>query len=272
MKADIWGKNILRIGILLVFALQLSGCGDANLFENLSDDSTPAAQKASAAAALNKQDYSTAITLLEKLCGTTNGQNASCDTETKVLLASAYMGSAGIDINLIKTISDTTLSKGSAFTTFSSIFTQLKVSSKTDLDLEQKISHAAFNKTNAQLEQELHAAVSLLLGIATRTPDQGLQLALAAAADLIVTLGVEATSGFKSNGCPNVVPSTTTIQLVVSTVVRDLDAIATGLTESGLLGQTQIDNINRIKNDIAGSKATSAITASDIETYLKGVC
>ncbi len=268
MKGDVCGKGTLRIGILLVFVLHLIGCGDANLFENFAEDSTPEAKKASAEAALNKQDYSTAITLLENLCGTTNGQNASCDTETKVLLASAYMGSAGLDVNLIKNISETTLSQSSAFTTLSSIFTQLKGKA----DLEQKVSHAAFNKTNAQLEQELHAAVSLLLSISKRTTDQGLQLALVAAADLIVTLGVEVTSGFKSNGCPRVVPSATAIQSVVSTVVSDLNAIATGLTESGLLGQKQINNINRIKNDISGGKATSAVTASDIETYLKAVC
>ncbi|WDT76644.1 MAG: hypothetical protein MPW16_05395 [Candidatus Manganitrophus sp.] len=52
----------------------------------------------------------------------------------------------------------------------------------------------------------MNSAVLLLLSLPVRTPDQGLQLAVATVVDLVVVLGSQ-TGGYGTDGRPNQVPT-----------------------------------------------------------------
>jgi hypothetical protein len=87
---------LLIIAILFAFY----GC-DSNMLESIADDSSDAADIEEATIALNDGDYDEAISLLEG-----KFDPASPDLEVGRILASAYMGKAGIDLTYIIENSD----------------------------------------------------------------------------------------------------------------------------------------------------------------------
>src|SRR4030065_1505352 len=90
--------TVKKLFIALVSAsILFAGCG-GNMFEGLSDSNSAMSKKEEAKIALDKGDYSEAVSLLEELCGT-DTSNPTCDEETQTDLASAYIASAtGLDM------------------------------------------------------------------------------------------------------------------------------------------------------------------------------
>ena len=93
----------IMVNLLLVVGsiclLTLSGCGDTNVFDGLSDDATPQAQISTAVDSINSGDYAAAAAILETLDTT--------DPEVKKYLASAYIGMTGFDtLKLVEAMGD----------------------------------------------------------------------------------------------------------------------------------------------------------------------
>lgn len=238
------------MGGLVVLVLFFGGCGDGNLFKSLAENESPESLKEAASIALNKGDYSLAISTLQGLCGTT-ASASTCDSATSADLASAYMGRAGINATLINKVAESASSTTiSSFTSFSSILPAPTAANQADL----------------------HAAVSLLSNIPNPTPDQSLQLAVTAASDLVVTLGV-LTSGFNSAGVPTTLPTVAALVPVLDTVVNDLAQISAGVSGSGLVSSSQVNTINQISASLNSQSGTTtdAITASDLLSYLNSI-
>ena len=83
-------KNFLASTLLI---LLLAGCSNDSVFQGMADDDGRDATIEEAAIALDDQDYDTVISSLIGMYDTTNP-----DPEVSRLLASAYMGKAGIDV------------------------------------------------------------------------------------------------------------------------------------------------------------------------------
>jgi hypothetical protein len=238
-------STLFRAKALFFMTLVVSGvagCGD-NIFENLADDGGIADKIESAQIALDSRDYTSAIVILEGLCGT-DLSNPSCDAETRALLASAYSGHAGLDvINLINKASTGSIT---SFASFSTLLPSPTSSNKTDLN----------------------NAVALLSGISSRTADQNLQMAATAVADIIVTIGADLNVTFDpQTGLPSRSPATSEItSATLSQVSNDVTRIADGIAGSGLTNADLTIDINQIKSDLAGTD--SSVTATELHNFL----
>ena len=241
-------KSILPIFLFLSFLFYSMSMGCGNIFEDMADDSTKEAQLEEAQMVLDKGDYTTAVNMLLSLCGLSAADPTSgtptCDNATISLLASAYMGRAGLDlIKIIDTAAqDTTIGQQGIFTEFSSLL------------------------INGN-EQDMENAVKLLKNIQGKTPEQNLQMAVAATADTVLIVR-DAVGGFNSSGLPNSVPSsfnTTT----TNTVTDNISLISTGISGSGIANADLTSDISTLQTNIAGGD-TSA-NSCDLRKYLCSV-
>lgn len=239
-------RYVLPIFFLLF--LLFYGCGDLNIFEGLADDNTQKARLEEAQIALDSGDFTKAVDILLDLCGLSAANPASgiptCDNDTRALLASAYMGRAGLDlIKIIDTAVNATGQQGT-FTEFSTLF------------LDPSLNQA-----------DMHNAALLLSGIQGRTQQQNLQMAVAATADTVLIVR-DAVGGFNSSGLPNSVPSsfnTTT----TNTVTDNISLISTGISGSGIANADLTSDISTLQTNIAGGD-TSA-NSCDLRKYLCSV-
>ncbi len=237
----------------------VAGCGNSNLFEGLANDGTTQATVEAARINIDNGDFTAAIAALEALCGT-NLSAPTCDAETVALLASAYSGRAGLDVlDLIReaTSAASGVTSLSDFSTFSALLPTLTASNK----------------------QDMHNAVTLLSGLTSRTANQDLQMAVVAAADLIITVGVDLTSGFDAaTGAPNVVPSLAEVQQAetndqtVTQVTNDMLLVTQGVAGSGLADE-MTDDITQIMTDLNGGvdpsqQTNPSISDSELQQYL----
>lgn len=228
-------KMVSWIGFLLATGLFLggadgSGCGD---------DSTKEAKLEKAKIALDKGNFSEAVETLQELCGT-DVSAPTCDQEIISLYASAYAGRAGLDIfDLIKEAADQQATDGAtSYTLFSKHF-----SSPTSVDVT-----------------DMDAAVSLLTSIASRTPDQGLQLAVVATSDLVVFLGSLSGGYNTATGRPNAVPSVSAITAgSVSRVLGDVNDMDTGLDEAAIGNENISGHIRQIQTALSAGNAATVV-------------
>jgi hypothetical protein len=229
MSNILWSRALFLIIMILVLG-GATGCGE-NIFENLADNGGIANKIESARIALDSRDYAAAIAILQEICGT-NLSSPSCDAETRALLASAYSGHAGLDaINLINKASTGSIT---SFASFSTLLPSPTASNKSDIN----------------------NAVTLLSGISSRTADQNLQLAVVAAADIVVTVGVDLTNGFNNSGQPNQTPNLAAVNNAetnsgtVTRVSNDLSLMVQGVNGSGLVNKDIINDINNLGSRI----------------------
>lgn len=254
----------MLIGRYLLYTLFLSalllglvsmGCGDSNIFDSMADDSTSEAKLEEAQIALDKGDYTTAVNVLLDLCGLSAEDPTSgtptCDTSTISLLASAYMGRAGLDlINIIKTAEDTS-NQGQTGTqdTFSEFSTILQTLN----------------------EQDMQNAVELLEGLGdARTTDQNLQMAVAAAADtVLIIMNIPGLVLDPTTGIPTTLPDDTDIADAANEITNNnnISLILDGVAGSGLADEDLTNDINTIQTDIAGLNDTT-VDAGELHTYL----
>ncbi|MBI3608505.1 MAG: hypothetical protein HY207_11115 [Nitrospirae bacterium] len=230
----------------------VAGCGNSNLFEGLANDGTTQATVEAARIDIDNGNYTAAIAALQALCGT-NLSAPTCDAQTVSLLAAAYSGRAGLDVlDLIKEATSTASGVTGSFSTFSSLLPTLTASNK----------------------QDMHNAVTLLSGLTSRTANQNLQMAVVAAADLVVTVGVDLTNGFDAaTGVPNVIPSLADVQQAetsnqtVTQVTNDLLLVTQGVTGSGLAGKDLTNDITQIQNTLDANQ-NGTVTAPELQSYL----
>ena len=245
------GWSLLLAGF--VGATLIAGCGNSNLFEGFANDGTTEATVEGARIDIDNGNYTAAIAALLALCGT-NLSAPTCDRETASLLASAYSGRAGLDVlDLIQEATNTASgeTRGS-FATFSALLPALTESNK----------------------QDMHNAVTLLSGLTSRTANENLQMAVVAAADLIITVGVDLTNGFNTTtGAPNTSPSLAAVQQAeasngtVTQVTTDLSLMVQGVTGSGLAGEDLTNDITQIENDLDADQ-NGTVSDAELRAYL----
>jgi hypothetical protein len=244
------GWRLLVAGF--VGATLVAGCGDSNLFEGLANDGTTQATVEGARVDIDNGNYTGAIAALQALCGT-NLSAPTCDAQTASLLASAYSGRAGLDVlDLIQEATRTASGVTSSFATFSALLPTLTESNK----------------------QDMHDAVTLLSGLISRTANQNLQMAVVAAADLIITVGVDLTSGFDATtGIPTVIPTLAAVQQAetdnqtVTQVTNDLLLVTQGITGSGLAGEDLTNDITQIENALDADQS-GTVSPDELQQYL----
>lgn len=206
----------------------------------MADDGSDEAQLEKARIALDEGEFDDAVEILADLCGT-DYSAPSCDPEVVGLYASAFSGRAGLDVfDLIQEAADRPVAPGSSYTLFSTHF-----SDPDSVDVG-----------------DMNKAVLLLLSLSTRTPGQGLQLAVATVVDLVVLLGNE-TGGYGADGSPNQVPTAAELDLsviegitLVSRVSRDVTNMGIGLNEAGIGDENISGHIGEIQAQFSGADAT----------------
>lgn len=239
----------------LVMTLAI-GCG-GNLFENMSDDGSTEAKLESARIALDNGDYTEAIAILDKL----HGANPE-DNEITVDLATAYMGDAGLDaIELIRAAENAVSGSASSLEVFTDLFT-----------------------FEADQAEAMHEAVDLIASIdkADITTDQSLLLAVAATADLVLTIGVNITDGFDESGQPIAdIPEISEItslideagdgtETVLERINEDLKRLVRGIAGSGLVDTDLTSDINNIESDI-DNDSDNKVSATELTDYLNSL-
>jgi hypothetical protein len=239
-------RTVVWIGFLLSTGLFLGGadgegCGGKSVFESMADDGTDEAKLEKAKIALDEGEFADAVELLADLCGT-DVTAPTCDPEAVSLYASAFAGRAGLDVfDLIQEASDRPVAPGSSYTLFSSHF-----SSPDSVDVS-----------------DMNSAVLLLTSLPIRTPDQGLQLAVATVVDLVVVLGSQ-TGGYGTDGRPVNVPTAAELDVsviegvtLISRVLRDVNNMDTGLDEAGIGNENISGHIREIQTQLSGANSTT---------------
>lgn len=245
LRTVVWIGFLLSTGLFLGGA-EGQGCGGKSVFESMADDGTEEAKLEKAKIALDDGAFGDAVVILEDLCGS-DLTAPSCDPEVVSLYASAYAGRAGLVVfDLVKEAVDRTVSAGSSYALFSSHFSSI---------------------TSDQLS-DMNSAVVLLSNLPTRTPSQGLQLAVATVVDLVVLLGSK-TNGYDANGRPNQIPTTqdledlTLIQglTLLGRVSRDATHMGSGLDQA-VVTRTEnniTDHIEQIQGRLAAVNSTTVL-------------
>lgn len=241
------GWRLLVAGF--VGATLVAGCGDSNLFEGLANDGTTQATVEGARIDIDNGNYTAAIAALQALCGT-NLSAPTCDAQTVSLFAAAYSGRAGLDVlDLIQEATSTASGGTGSFATFSTLIPDPTPANK----------------------QDLHDAVTLLSGLASLTANQNLQLAVVAAADLIVTVGVDVTGGFDpSTGRPVNPPlsSSDVPQATATQVTTDMNLVIAGVNGSGLVSEDLTNDITQITDALDSNPQDGIVSASELQSYL----
>jgi hypothetical protein len=237
-------RDWIGVGGLLMLALFLGGadgggCGGKNVFKDVADDSSTQAKIEAARIAIDQKNYTSAINILEGICGT-DSTAPTCDSPTVSLLASAYMGRGGV--NMLQVIGDTQTDS-----TWPCTFTFFSLPYK--------------GQTVAQLQTDqvdLLKSISLLIALPSRTPDEGFQLTIGALSEMAVEMGL-VSGGYDSQGKPVTVPGGPG-NIPAATVVMvnlDLGFISTGLTESGLATEQIGTAISEVLTEFGTADATS---------------
>lgn len=238
LRTVVWIGFLLGTGLFLGGA-EGQGCGGESVFESMADDGTDEAKLEKARIALDEGAFADAVELLEDLCGT-DVTAPTCESEIVSLYASAFAGRAGLDVfDLIQEAADQPATSGpTSYTLFSKHF-----SSPDSADVS-----------------DMSAAVSLLTSISSRTPDQGLQLAVVSTVDLVVFLG-SLTGGYDpTTGKPITPPSVSDITPgAVSRVLNDVGGMDTGLTEANIADQNISGHIGQIQQSLSGGDAATIV-------------
>ena len=268
-------QRIFLAGTLIILAVS-SGCGQ-NIFEGMADDKTPAARLETAKIALDDGNYSEAVSLLGDLCGVDPSQavdpaQLTCNSATQADLASALVANAtGLDaFELIKKAEAVTAGTTNSFGTLSQL-------------MPIDAINACAAGGDCSLQTELSNATAILSGIpsADRTENQNLQLAVAAATDAVVSIGV-ISGGFSGlDGCdlntdpdcipvPAVIPDVAEIdQATTDRLTQDMNNLADGVAGSNLSADLTTQ-INTIETNM-DSDQSSDVSSAELNAYIQDV-
>lgn len=220
----------------LALALTLGACAV--------DDATTAAKIEKAQIAIDRGDYATAQAVLLDLCPVL----ASCPDNILALLAEAQMGAGGVDVlNLIAAMDG--LSGGDDTAVF---------------DLVDGMFGPG--GVDASKVADLAAAISTLQTIAVPTADDGLELAMAAAAHMAgaVMLATDPDNDnvYDSGAVDvNLAAAVTTDLLLVTASAAAVDAFLAGSTDA-------TTNLEGLTADIEGPGGDGTIDAGELTTFV----
>ncbi len=260
---------VKKLFIMLVFtSVIFAGCG-GNLFEGLSDSDSDAAKKEAAKIALDKGDYTKAVSLLEELCGT-NISNLTCDEETQADLASAYVArSTGLDVlQLIAKAEEAAANPTDSFTTVSTL-----------LPIPDINTCAADPAASCLVKDDMENAIGILEGLlATTDPSDSnlteveknlyLQLAVASAVNIAVNIGISSGGLDDTAGTPVGTPSSESDLPagVLEDIERDVNNVADGIQGSGISADLS-DDIATIESEL-DADGNGDVTFSELQTYI----
>src|SRR3990172_8704402 len=251
---------VKKLFIMLVFtSVIFAGCG-GNLFEGLSDSDSDAAKKEKAKIALDKGDYTEAVSLLEELCGT-DISNLPCDEETQADLASAYIASAtDLDVlQLIDAAENATTTE--SFTTLSTL-----------LPIDE-INACVATPSSCTMQTDLAKAIEILDNLLPDTvpaeltsvqKNQYLQLATAAAVDIVVTVGLVSSGLNPDTGLPITIP-TDVSDADLTDVSDNIGNIVLGLEGAGILNTGISQDIGTIQTEISSD---NTVTETELIDYI----
>ena len=243
-------------------SILFAGCG-GNMFEGLSDSNSAMSKKEEAKIALDKGDYTEAVSLLEELCGT-DTSNLTCDEETQTDLASAYIAIAtGLDVLQLIDAADT----AAATESFSTISTLLPI---------EEINACAADPSSCTIQTNMDKAIEILDNLLPDTvpaeptsaqKNQYLQLATASAVDIVVTVGLVSEGLDPDTGLPNAIPANVS-DADLTDVSDNLGNIVLGLEGAGILDAGISQDINTIKAEISSD---NTVTESELINYINSL-
>lgn len=244
----------------------LTGCG-GNLFEGMADDSTEEAKMEAAKIALDKGDYTKAVSLLEELCGTDTA-NLTCDDTAKADLASAYVATAtGLDVlELIAQAEEAAADPTGSFTTVSTL---LPID-----DINNCVSDPASCTIQTDLEKAIEILDSLLPDTvpADPTPEQKnqyLQLATASAVNVAVTIGIVSDGLDPVTGLPNTPPSSID-PADVTNVSEDINNIVLGLEGADIISTSLSEDISTIETSM-DTNGDDTVSEAELINYINSL-
>jgi len=264
--------SLRNLCITLVFAsLLLTGCG-GNLFEGLADDGTKGAKMEAARIALDEGDYGKAVLLLEELCGTDTA-NLTCDDTARADLASAYVARAtGLDVlKLIEKAEEAAanLTATGSFTTVSTL-----------LPIGEINNCVVSDPRSCTIQEDLGKAIAILNGLLPHTvpsdptPEQKnryLQLSVASAVDIAVTIGLVSGGLDPTTGLPITPPSSIKSADVTTRVSRDINNIVLGLEGAGIPSTNLSEDINTIETSIDSNKRDGVVEDEELIKYINSL-
>jgi len=261
--------RIKNFFIMLVFtAILFTGCGE-NLFEGLSDSNSAMAKKEDAKIALDKGNYTEAVSLLEDLCGT-DTSNLTCNEETQADLASAYVArSTGLDVlQLIAKAEEAAANPTDSFITVSTL-----------LPIADINACAADPAASCPVKEDMENAIGILEGLlATTGPSDPnltqveknlyLQLAVASAVNIAVNIGISSGGLDDTAGTPVGTPSSESDLPagVLEDIERDVNNVADGIQGSGISADLT-DDIATMESGL-DADGNGDVTFSELQTYI----
>lgn len=223
-------------GLLVALAVGLSACAV--------DDNTVAARLEKVQMAIDKGDYATAEAILLDMCPVL----ATCDDNLLALLAEAQMGLGGVDtLDLLASMDG--LVAGDDTVVF---------------DLLDAMFGA--DGVTAQDVLDLSDAVTTLQLIAVPTANDGLQLALAAAAHMAASVMLATDPDNDNVYDPGAVDAT-----LAATVTADLGLVtaSANAVEAFLLGSTDVtSNLDGLVADIEGPGGDGVIDQAELAAFV----
>ncbi|MBI5192654.1 MAG: hypothetical protein HZA08_04320 [Nitrospirae bacterium] len=271
---------------LVVASFLLAGCGE-NMFKNQAKTDSETAQKEDAKIALDTGDYTQAITILEKMCGgiSTAVSDLSCDKDSKVDLASAYIAEAtGLDVLKLIAAAEGTLAKPKVLYSPAAEDDFKKISELIDISKISDCINELTTSNTCEMKQQLTRAIDILdfLLITNPTPAQiaslssedknlYLQLGIASAVDLVISVGVVSGGFCPTDYLPTTIPTSDSHNMVAD-INRDLGTIEKGLGTSGILPDNlDISNvINKIKKSL-DTNSNGSIDFTELKAYITGL-
>ncbi|WP_273266786.1 hypothetical protein [Flexistipes sinusarabici] len=265
--------------ILLLSIFVFYGCGDNNLFEGSADKNSSEAQKVELKNDLDDGNYDSVINELE------NQDNL--DQEERILLASAYLGKAGVDF--INALEISEQSNISSFDTMSEI-----LNSPTLDNNSIKTKNNLINKALTTLDPNYESATlasyetktlysttpERKLNVTNPSEDEDLLKGIAATMDTLVIIGdilynvtgepVKLTKNYINGLFPQYESDLTSYNIPDTTLTRINKNLAALNTAIYILAGENFDNIRAdfedFKNKLGYSD--SQITENEIENYI----
>lgn len=251
---------------IIVASFLFTGCG-GNLFEGMADDDTEEAKMEAAKIALDKGDYTEAVSLLEELCGT-DTSNLTCDDSAKTDLASAYVATAtGLDVlELIAQAEEAAADPASSFTTVSTL---LPID-----DINNCVSDPASCTMQEDLEKAIEILDSLLPDTVPTDPtpeqkNQYLQLAIASAVNVVVTIGIVSDGLNPDTGLPVTPPSSIDPADVIS-VSEDISNIVLGLEGANIISTSLSEDISTIETSV-DTNGDDTVSEAELISYINSL-
>ncbi|MEC9492916.1 hypothetical protein [Flexistipes sp.] len=265
--------------ILLLSIFVFYGCGDNNLFEGSADKDSSEAQKVELKNDLDDGNYDSVINELE------NQDNL--DEEERILLASAYLGKAGVDF--INALEISEQSNVSSFDTMSAILSYPTLDNDS-IDTKENLINKALTTLDPDYEstsladyktKTLYGATpERKLSATNPSEDEDLLKGIAAAMDTLVIIGdilynvtdepVKLSKNYINDLFPQYESALTSYNIPDATMTRlnkNLSALNTAVY---ILAGENFDSIRAdfedFKNDLGYSD--NQVTESEIENYI----